>query len=131
MSLLNLICKEFNVKIGEEWLGIDGYSYRILEDSIQYRGNSGWSSKEWIDIPSKDYKRLLIGEIKPKWMQHIPQVGDGYYRVDITDEKPYYLATWTNGEADRFWLERGLVFKNEKDAKYMAQKLLEVAKQGI
>ena len=126
MRLLEKICKELGVEVGEEWLGSNGYYYTITKESdIKVRDPedkepSGESLVYWDDI--------LTDKVKPVWK---PKKGEEYYVPDIKSIKDlrFYNYTWFDDEADEFFFSKKIVFKTKEEAIECTNRILETTKE--
>lgn len=123
MSLVEKLCKELGVEVGEKWIGNDNKEYAIRPNGqlLNFKENS-------IDIGLDCIERVLRGELKPIWK---PKLGETYYVPSITMEDKYIALTWTETEGDKRNQERGAVFKTKEEAIEMGNKMLKIAKEEI
>ena len=130
MRLLEKICKELGVEVGEEWLGSNGYYYTITKESdIKVRDPedkeaSGESLVYWDDI--------LTDKVKPVWK---PKKGETYYSPYINalyHSEVYVPETWgEDRQHDQVMWDRCMVFKTKQEAINCANEMIMLAKQGI
>lgn len=128
MKLLEKICEELGVKVGEEWRGNDGFLYKIKKDGLIEASNT---SGKFIKTSTIYWEDILTGLLKPVW---IPKQGEKYYVPFINTLNKNCM--W-NGELwgidkiyDEIMLERNLVFKNKEDAIKIAEKMLDIMKES-
>lgn len=109
--MLELICKELGVEIGEEWKNDVGDTYKIDRDGLFYKYSIG----DWEEVSSFDYMKLLKGVLKPIWK---PKKGEEYYVPDIMSIKDlrYYNYTWFDDDIDEFYFSKNIVFKTKEEA---------------
>ena len=123
MSLLNVMCKELGVEVGEEWLGNDGDKYKITKNGeLQCWFNV---ARVWNTLDNEWYRRLLTGELKPVWK---PMIGTVYYVPRISDTFRYDFYRWKDNDVDNWFLRNNLIFKTEEEAIEFTNKMLEVVK---
>lgn len=126
MDLLEMICKELGVEIGEKWEGNDGYKYRISKNGKIfvydkrgfYTGSCGFGR----------WESVFNGDLKPKWK---PKWKEEYYVPDLLIKDLYDVRYWTGSEFGKQTLERNLAFKTKEEAINCAISMIELAKHGI
>ena len=127
MNLLEKICKELGVEIGETWESNDGYEYKINE----YGEIWEWDKlhDEWIQS-TFTLRDVVIGELRPVWK---PKDGEMYYTPRFThDQNHRYCAdVWRNGKWDNWAYDNKLIFKTKEEAINCAHEMIILAKQGI
>ena len=126
--MLNLICKELGVEIGEEWLGNDGHTYKIDENgdiSMEVSGNGCVDCLAWSEV-SGLWGDLVVGELKPVSK---PKAGEVYYIPAVDELDKYIDFTWADCDDDEVNHRRGLVFKTKEEAIECANKMLGVIKK--
>lgn len=123
MNLLDLICKELGVEVGEEWLGSDGYYYHINE----YGQVRIWSDEydEWTES-YYNLGHVINGDLKPRWK---PVKDEGYYYPRIDFRQGYAYTTWEGDLQDIYRVTNNLVFKTKKEAVEVADKMLNALKE--
>ena len=124
MSLLEKLCKELGVEVGEEWKNDVGDTYKITDKGLYYK----WTPTGWDECDRHDYNRLLTGKLKPVWK---PKVGDRYYYpFFIADESERYVFTcWGDTDGDKWYRDNDLMFKTKEEAIECANKMLEAIKE--
>lgn len=123
MNLLEKICKELGVEIGEKWLASDGYYYHISEigeigvfntnDEILSHGYMYWED-------------IFNGLVRPIWK---PITGGYYWTVEFDEIDKVYKYSWHNSDVEQMLLKRGLVFKTKEEAMNVANKMLKTLAQ--
>lgn len=127
INLLEKICNELGVEIGEVWRGNDGSEYKITQNGvliyIEYNSNPTIEINYFEKID--DISRVLIGQLKPVWK---PKDHEVYYTISFFDEDPAELLEWGDRGWERGLLKRGLVFKTKEEAIACAEKMLKAIK---
>ena len=122
MNLVEKVCHELGVEVGEEWLGIDG-NYYIIDKKGKLRMVSYFDDlEESVFEYEADISKILVGELKPLW---IPKHGTIYYIPDIFVKDLCLVERWENLDIDYMYSKRGLVFETEEEAVAMAKKIIE------
>ena len=119
MKLIDKICKELEVKIGEVWRGGDGFLYKIRADGLIEAFDSSGS---YLDASTIYWEDIFTGLLKPIWKPKLSQV---VYVPNILEEE--CLCTeliWNNDYKKMLWFERGLIFEKENEAIECANKIL-------
>lgn len=129
MTLLEKMCEELGVKIGEEWKGNDGGHYKINPSGrlwkVEYIDNLEENAYERLE----NIERVLTGELKPTWK---PKTGEPCYIPNPTWEQMYERKYWGGGnEYYKLMWERGLVYKTKEEAIRCAEEMIALAKHGI
>lgn len=127
MILVEKLCKELGVKVGEKWIGNDGKAYTISKTGKIFKYNDdgfciGSGYGEW--------EKIFTGSLRPKWK---PKVGDTYYvpYLDFIDEGQYYnVRTWNNTKYGRVMLQYNLVFRTKEEATEATSKMLKSLREG-
>lgn len=126
MSLVEKICEELGVEVGEKWLGNDGNYYKITEDgTVELLDENG----ELVLSGHEYWEDIFTEKLKPEWK---PKVGETYYVPDIYGvyESMYTAYNWNNS-LDNIFYNRGLVFKTKEEAVSVANKILEAIREGL
>lgn len=130
--LLEKICKELGVEVGEEWTGVGVHQnppkYKIQDNTlwIYHRFNFKGGKYSWKEASMADYVSLIKGEIKPIWE---PEIGEYYWTVDFIEEDKVYEYMWYDNETENRLLKRGLIFKTKEEAMKVANKMLEALRE--
>ena len=53
-----------------------------------------------------------------------PDEGTNYHIIDLSQQGSFDTWTWHNDESDKEWLQRGLVYLEEKDAKAVIEAMM-------
>lgn len=125
MSLLEVICKELGVEIGENWLGNDGFYYCINPDGQIDELNK---DKELLDYGYEFWEIILLEKLKPVWK---PKKDEIYYVPTIDwgfDELWNYWRFDSSHEICRYHEDKGMICKTKEEAIEMANKMLESIK---
>lgn len=127
MDLVEMICKELDIELGEEWVGSDGETYRVNDGGCINKLvsiSTGVISETWEPCQDIIYKKILIGELRPIYR---PKEGDMPWVVDLDIEEKVKCVMWIDDsiQYDR-WLERGMVFKTKEEAKEKANEILKM-----
>ena len=121
--MLELMCKELGIEIGEEWLGSDTNTYKITTNGHLERLENGiFCIRDYM------FQDLLTGKLKPVWK---PKAGEIYYIPDIPWENEgdrYSYAVWLNDSIDQFRFKNNLVFRTKEEAIARANEILKVLK---
>lgn len=123
MSLVEKLCKELGVEIGEEWKATDGKHYYI--DSRGYLVNKteeGHIYTDWIE-------RVLSGELEPTDPTWEPKHGDSYFIPTLSEEDKYAGFVWMDMERDIKNRKKNIVFKTKEEAINMTEKILNFIKE--
>lgn len=124
MRLIEMICEELGVEVGEEWAGNDGNHYILAKEGYLYIFNI--YEDRYIPAPIIKYTELLRGELKPTWK---PKQGEKYYVPSISATNKDYMwndELWGIDKIyDETMLKRNLVFKNKEDAINTACRMLD------
>lgn len=136
MYLLEKICKEIGVEVGEEWIGV-GELHKPIKCKIE--NNTLWiyhkhafeedDKYTWKEAGSAVYEALLKGRLKPAWK---PKNGETYYfpYIHSKEEERYVPFTWEKGcKIDKFRWDNNLVFKTEEDAVKATNKMIKALKE--
>lgn len=117
MRLLDIVCKELGVEIGEGWFGNDGERYTIDKNGNLHSGGMG----KWEDIVS--------GTLIPKWK---PEIGEEYFAPRLTrrEDTRYSFIRWEADEADSWYWEHNLVCKTKEKAIELATKMIKRNQEG-
>lgn len=133
MSLLEKLCKEIGVEVGEEWLGNDGKTYIIEKESIieyyepvNYNNSDSEDYASWVLSGYEVYADILQGRLKPTTK---PKKEEIYYIPDITTPKLYHAMMWMDVEEDIEFYEKGLVFKTKEEAANMAREAMQFIRE--
>ena len=121
--MLNLICEQLGIVIGEEWLGDNGKTYMINNfGALWETGNPNLSGE---DIQS-NWMLLLTGKLKPVWQ---PKEYDVYYMPDVhwkNEDDRWLEVIWRNDSIDQYRFQNNLVFRNKEGAIEAANEILEL-----
>ena len=132
MSLLEMICKELGVEVGEKWLGDDGYEHQISKKGTLRTYIQQGASVERCEISNELWLDIVAGELKPVWE---PQKGETYYTPYINalnHSEVYIPETWGKDRwYDQVMWARCMVFKTKQEAINCANEMIMLAKQGI
>lgn len=122
--MLEMICEELGVEVGEEWTGNDGFRYIIKSDGdITIRDTDNVYKKV---IPGEIYESIIKGKLKPVWK---PGKRDKYYIVEFANEELFAEEYWTNAYYDNELYNKGLIFKTKEEAIESANKMLNALKE--
>ena len=125
--MLELICKELGVEVGEEFTakpsGEDEQRFRL--DKIHGLQAYNGAIETWVGTSSNVMHDLIRGKLKPIWK---PMHGEDFFVSDVTEENLYRLRVWGGFADEKTLWERGLVFRHRKEAIEAANKMLEVLK---
>lgn len=125
--MLEMICEELGVELGEEWLGNDGFGYIIKSDGdITIRDTDDVYKKV---IPGGIYESIIKGKLIPVWK---PDFGDEYFYpgIDFIDANARYnTTTWTEHPKDIWRFNNGLVFKTKEEAIEATNRMIELYKE--
>ena len=121
MKLIDKVCEELGVNIGEVWRGDDGFLYSIRADGLveTFDADGGYlyaNTRHWEDI--------LTGLLKPRWK---PKEGELYYVPKIHPDEVfrYDPFTWENTRFDEWHYENNTAFKDKLEAIECANKMME------
>ena len=131
MSLVEKLCKEIGVEIGEEWKATDWNTYWIDPEGTLYMVEYSGIFNQHRHFTEKNISKILSGEIRPVEPAWEPKFGKKYYVPSISMEDKYISLTWTDTEGDRRNQERGAVFKTKEEAINMTEKILGFIKEEI
>lgn len=125
MDLLEMICKELGVEVGDSWAGDAEKQYKINK----YGQVRVWNEEygEWIES-YYNLGHVINGDLKPKWK---PKEGEKYYYPEIAYNTQYGVSYWKNGTVDNLRLMRGIVFKTAEEAIECATNMIDLAKRGV
>ena len=125
--MLEMICKELGVEVGEEWLGDDGYEHQISKKGTLRTYIRQGASVERCEISNELWLDIVVGELKPVWK---PQKGDKYYipYIDAIEEERYNFLYWKDEDTDNWYRHNDLMFKTKEEAIERANEMLEVVK---
>ena len=129
MSLLEMICKELGVEVGEKWLGDDGYEHQISKKGTLRTYIQQGASVERCEISNELWLDIVAGELKPVWE---PQKGEMYCLPDPTslfDGYGYGKRVYSNSEKDKWALKNKLMFRTKQEAIECANKMLKAIKE--
>lgn len=124
MKLIDKVCEELGVNIGEVWRGGDGFLYKIRADGLVETFDSDGS---YLDASTIYWEDILTGLLKPRWK---PKTGEEYYVPDMRaiEDLRYYNYTWYDDDHDEFFFDRNIAFKTKEEAIECANYMLEVIK---
>lgn len=118
MNLIETICKELGVAIGETWESIDGNSYCILSDGSITAGGSNRGYNYWEDI--------FKGLVRPKWR---PSVGDIFYVPTLSAQGYNYFYWDGTTNIDIWYYDNNMVFKTNEEAVKFSNRLLGIDRE--
>lgn len=124
MILLEKICEELGVDIGERWTGSDGYDYKITEEGLIGFYYPTSDNEENFDADTELWVNIILGELRPKWR---PEVGQTYYipYIHSKEEERQLNYIWEDGRrTDKFLWDNNLVFKTKEEAIEATNKML-------
>lgn len=123
-TVLEIICKELGVTVGEEWTGNDGHEYMITDFGQIKKWND--ENEEWIEA-FYNLGHLVAKELKPVWK---PKEREEYWVPDIYSDSLCTTFGWVESEVDKLWQKRKIIFKTKEEATSCAEKMLDVIKEG-
>ena len=113
MRLVDKVCQELGVAIGEEWDSTDGNKYCILSDGTMTINGSIGGYRYWEDI--------FRGLIKPVWK---PKEGEHVFMIDFAYDDNVVEYIWDNNEQLINLYNKGQVFKTYLEAERAAKSML-------